>query len=341
MTLAAPALAQESQGGSTCGEIKAFTAATPTTDGSVTIGSRTVVLKADELYSQMAQNRMMLEVGRQICLNGSVNAAGEYTQYIAIALPSPLCGHVMAFTAPTASAAGSVSIRHTGIATLVIPAGTEVGTVAMPTDTPPTYTCFHLGLDADGNAVVTGRQLSQNERTAAMIHICGVVLAWTEPTRVSATLWRHEEPGSITIADRVVPIAAGTEYHLVNSAPIVGQATCLNGWLDSAGAAIAYVAQPGLPRCIGGKIGRYEAPTEAADGLLQFAPGGQAMTPDSNLFRIPAGTDMPDDAATWHYCFLLKLDDAGRAVVVGAVYEGTATRPGATGPSQLPSTSTR
>ncbi|MGH2377120.1 MAG: hypothetical protein ACRDGT_01435 [Candidatus Limnocylindria bacterium] len=342
LALAAPAVAQESSGVSICGEIKAFTAATQTTDGSVTIGSRTIVLKADELYSQMGQNVATLAVPNGICLNASLNDAGEAMQYIAIPIPAPYCGTVLAFTAPTASTDGSVTLREVGVAVFRIPSGANVG--AITTGSRP---CLILRLDAEGNAIAAERSTTLAERAAASIHLCGLVTAWTEPASVAgrATL-RHEEPGSITVAGRALPIAAGTEYSLVNSPPIVGEPTCLSGWLDAAGVLIQYAAQPGIPGCVGGRIARFEGPTETADGLVQFASSATPpATSESSLFPIPAGTSLPSDVANGTYCLELSLDGEGRAVVTGARIPEPGGPAAGTGPGlaprQLPSTSTR
>jgi hypothetical protein len=61
---ATPTSAQS--GVSVCGRVTAFTAATPTNDGSITIGTRSFVLRADALYSAVGQNRETLVVGREI-----------------------------------------------------------------------------------------------------------------------------------------------------------------------------------------------------------------------------------------------------------------------------------
>lgn len=338
MSLAVPAVAQESTGLSVCGEVKAFTAATATTDGSVTIGSRTFVLKADELYSRVGQNAENLQVGRQICLNGSVNAAQEFTQYGAIRMRSSYCGTVLSFTAPTATTAGSISIRDLGVAQFTIPSGTDVGTVTVGS-----RACFLLGLDAAGNAVVTGRELTLRDRAVANVHFCGRVTSWTEPASRPGTSPRHETAGSITISTRVFLIAAGTEYPLVNRLPIVGEPTCLSGWLDASGSLISYGAQPGIPPCLGGTIERVRPATDTEDGELRFAPPGDLpSTSFSYVFRIPAGTDLPEDAAGGRYCFELGLDANDLAVVLGAHVPAPPGLGGAgPGVGQLPSTSTR
>lgn len=174
----------------------------------------------------------------------------------------------------------------------------------------------------------------------ASVYFCGRVDAWTEPTTTATPgIRRHEQAGSITIAGRVFPIAAGTQYQYP-SLVVVGQPACLDGWIDASGALVQYAAPTGLPKCIGASketIRRYEPATATKAGVIQLgsATNSPPLTADSFLFPIPAGTVLPADVLTWFYCFGLALDATGRAIVVSATYGGTATKP------QLPSTSTR
>lgn len=329
------AAAQEAET-SVCGRIAAFTAATATTDGTITIGSRPFVLRADALYSVMGQNRIALVVGNNVCLQGARDVAGAFLPYTGIALPADFCGTVMSFSQATLSADGSVVVRDLGIARFVIPRGTDAG--ADPTGA---RACFRLGLDARGDAIVTGRTTTLAERTAHRVSVCGLVSAWTAPERVpgQATLI-HRAAGSITVGTHTYPIAAGTTYSLVNAPPVVGQPTCLSGSLDAGGGLIEYGAQPGLPSGICGTIAEYRAPTATAAGLLRSSVSGSNVTytDESLRFAIPAGSTMPPDATSGRYCFTLALGTTGDAVVTGATIPlpGGATAPATT----LPNTST-
>ena len=321
-----------------CGRINAFAPATATADGSVTIGSRTFLLRAEALYSAIGQNRLNLVVGNSVCVGGARDATGAFTEYIANPMPSAYCGTVTSFTPATASTDGSVEIRDVGIARFTIPRGTAVG--ADPTGAP--RSCFSVGLDARGDAVVTGRVLTISERTVERVAgVCGLMSAWTVPQRTPGLAELvHPAAGSITVGTRTYAIAAGTIYSLVNAAPVVGQPTCLSGSLDATGTLIEYGAQPGLPACMTGTIVEYRPPTATAAGLVRFGVSGSTLpyTGDSYRFVVPAGTHVPADATSGAYCFTLALGPAGDAIVTGTTIPG---RGGATAPvNTLPNTST-
>lgn len=338
LAIPAQAAADQEVETSVCGRIAAFTSATAATDGTITIGSRSFVLRADALYSAMGQNRITLVVGNSVCLDGARDATGAFLPYTGIALPVDYCGTVMSFSPATPSADGSVVVRDLGIARFVIPRGTDAG--ADPTGA---RACFRLGLDARGDAIVTGRTTTLAERAARRVgDVCGLVSAWTAPERVPGqAMLIHRAAGSITVGSHTYPIAAATTYSLVNAPPVVGQPTCLWGSLDAAGALIEYGAQPGLGGCLGGTIAEYRAPTATSAGLLLFSVSGSSVTYTDESFRfaIPAGTSMPSDATSGRYCFTLALGTTGDAVVTGAVIPppGGATAPVTT----LPNTSTR
>jgi hypothetical protein len=301
-----------------CGRIAAFTPATATADGSITVGSRTFVLRADAIYSAVGQNRLNLVVANSVCLTGARDAAGAFTQYLGNPMPSAYCGTVTSFTPATASTDGSVEIRDVGVVRFAIVRGTDVG--SDPTGKP--RTCFRLALDARGDAVVTARILPVPERTVQRVAgVCGLMSAWTVPERTPGLAQLiHNTAGAITVGTHTYAIAAGTIYSLVNAAPVLGQPTCLSGSLDASGTLIEYGAQPGLPACMSGTIAEYRPPTATAAGLIRFGVSGSAVpyTDDSYRFVIPAGTRIPADATSGGYCFTLALGPGGNAIVTGA-----------------------
>jgi len=322
------AIAQEGDGAiMACGTVRAYAAATGTVDGSITVGTRIYALAADDLYRQQAERNGTYLVGRPTCLTGTL-AAGRVSQYSAIGFPGQLCGTVIAFRAPAAEAAGSVTLRDLGEATLAIPPGSDVG----PAPAVASRVCFTLALDASGDAVANGRVLTIAERTASLVSVCGTVSAWTRPAMTTPGTATHQSDGGITVGTHRFVIAAGTVYSLVNAFPVVGQPTCLLGSLDQAGRLIQYAAQPGLPACIGGPV-TLVRPTVTAAGSVRFAlPGTAAYTADSHRFAIPAGTALPANAADGSYCFTLAIGSDGDAIATGV-------RPA--GIESLPNTSTR
>lgn len=317
LALARPAsfaTAQEGGAVEACGTVRAYTAATSMVDGSVTIGTRSYTLAADDLYRQQAERNQTYVVGRPTCLTGTL-AGGRVAQYSAIGFPAELCGTVLAFRAPGADAAGSVTLRDLGEVTLAIPPGTETS----PTPAASSRACFTIALDRSGDAVASGRVLTIAERTAVQVNVCGTVSAWTRPTMTAPAAATHEVDGSITVGTHRFVIAAGTVYSLVNRFPVVGQSTCLGGALDQAGRLIQYGAQPGLPGCISGPVATLLRPTATTAGSVRFAlPGLVRYTAESQRFAIPAGTRLPANADDGSYCFTLAIGRDGDAIATGA-----------------------
>lgn len=325
-----------------CGTLTAHERSSAERTGSVTIGGTKVVLAAEALYSVHPGTQERLKVGTAICFSATYNVAGEAAQYLVNAVPDPMCAKVISIERPSATRSGSVRLEWLGMGTFVIPAGTEVGPA-----TYPGQPCFRLSLDTAGRAQVIGRVLTVADRTAVHLNVCGLVVAWTPPARVSPGLLRHDTAGTIQIGTRTYAIAAGTEYSTVNASPVVGEPTCLRAALDADGRIIQYAAQPGLPSpvCASAPV-EYVAPTATADGVVvTYRSSIFTYTADSYRYRIPAGTAIPADAASGAYCWVLSLDARGDGVVSGArprpPVQGVATAP-QTGPTigTLPSTST-
>lgn len=316
-----------------CGEVMAYTPASTTSDGSVTLGTRTFVLRAGA-QAGAEQNARNIARPNFICLEGVRDAGGAFSEYLAWPPPFPFCGTVRTYDPPSGAARGRIVLEAR--ATYELPV---TGSLAV---TVGERACVHLALDPSTRDGVVDRREQRFEHIYAKVAgICGLVSQWTaaEPVAGRAMLV-HRDAGSITIGTRRYAIAAGTEYPLVNAAPRVGSTTCLSGSLDASGALVEYAAQPGMPGCTGGAIADYRAPTAAADGLIRLG-AGLSLTPESYRFAIPAGTAMPADVASGRYCFVLAVDAAGDAIVTGArVPEpGGVTGPGPGAPAQRPITS--
>lgn len=317
LTLGGTSVAQERATATVCGTVRAFTAATSTTDGSVMIGSRTLVLRADDLYSRSEGTRQALQVPNGICLRGALDGAGAFVQYVAGPIPSPFCGTVLATVSGPDGRPARIRLDDVGVADMALAPDVDLRGVA-----PGSHACFLLGIDAAGDAFVRARSTTVAERAVAQVQLlCGLMTQWTPAAAIEGrALLVHRTAGSITIAGRTMAIAAGTEYSLVNSAPVVGQPTCLSGLLDGSGALIQYAAQPGMPGCIGGRVERIEPATATTEGSLKFAMTASAIpfTAESGRFEIATGTVLPPDVTAGEYCFVVALDASGRAVVRGA-----------------------
>lgn len=316
-----------------CGEVMAYTPASATADGSVTLGTRTFVLRA---WAQAGAEQNARNIARPnfVCLEGVRDASGAFTEYLAWPPPFPFCGTVRTYDPPSGTARGRIVLetRATYELPVTAPLAVTVGERA----------CIHLALDLDTRDGIVDRREQRFEHIFAKVAgICGLVSQWTaaEPVPGRATLV-HREAGSIAIGTRRYAIVAGTEYPLVNAPPRVGATTCLAGSLDATGALVEYAAQPGMPGCTGGATAEYRAATAAADGLIRLG-AGLSLTPESYRFSIPSGTSMPADVASGRYCFVLAVGAAGDAIVTGArVPEpGGVTGPGPGAPAQRPITS--
>lgn len=321
-----------------CGEVKAYTPA-GAADGSVTLGTRTFVLRAGEQQGAQ-QNARNIARPNFICLEGVRDPTGAFTEYLAWPPPFPFCGTIRAYDAPAGNARGRIVLeaRATYDLPVTAPLALTIGERA----------CVRLALERQsGDGVVDLRERRFEHIYAKVAGICGMVSQWSAAERVPGrAMLVHREAGSITVGTRGYAIARGTEYSLVNAPPQVGSTTCLAGSLDVNGVLVEYGAGPGMPGCTGGSVSEYHPPTASMDGLIRLG-GGLSLTPESYRFAIPAGTTMPSDATSGRYCFTLGLDVAGDAVVTGArVPEpGRATAPSPTVPAEraitsLPSTST-
>lgn len=327
----AGAEAQEQRSRSACGRINAFTQASPATDGGITIGTRTYVLRADAIYSRSGGNLQALVVGREVCLNGSLDASGAFLQYSGHGIPQPYCGRVLELRAPTASTAGSLVIQDTGVATFPIPVGAD-----LTNDAPPpsgsTYKCYSLAVDAAGDAYVTGRVVRTADRVVTRFQVCGRVLDYVRATPTAA--------GAVRIGSRAMAIERGFVYTGDPAGDrtdrtVVGADVCLTGGLSAAGELIDFITQPFRDRTCS-TAATYRPPSATADGLLVLSVPGN---PDYMRLIVPIGTDL-GAAAEGDICISYAVNPAGDAFVTGRFQPslGRATAPSI---PQLPSTSTR
>lgn len=153
-----------------CGTVTAYTAATATTPGSITIGGVTLPIAAGATISGQGN----ITVGASLQLTAQLNVAGQITSQSSVTVSSctgsGVCGTVTAYVAPTATASGSVTVG--GVTILLLP-GTALGNVTI------------------------GSQLCVNVPV-----ICGTVTAYVAPTATTA--------GSITVNGVTITLAAGT-----------------------------------------------------------------------------------------------------------------------------------
>lgn len=133
---AAPAAAQEI--GFTCGRVTAFTPSTATADGSITIGTRTFVIRA----GAMPNPPPPIAVGSDFCI-GELDATGALNPFRASLLSDTICGAVVG------SGPGTLTLRTNREWTLPVRAGLTFTAAQLSG-----IQCFKTEVNAQGNAEV-------------------------------------------------------------------------------------------------------------------------------------------------------------------------------------------
>jgi hypothetical protein len=104
-----------------CGIVSAFTAATATVPGSITIGGTTLTIAPGTTLIGVV-------IGSNYCLNASLNPTGQVITPVTVTvnpgITPMICGTVTAYTAATATASGSITI---GGVTYIIAPGSVLG----------------------------------------------------------------------------------------------------------------------------------------------------------------------------------------------------------------------
>lgn len=166
-----------------CGRVTAYTAPTAITPGSITLGTSRF-----ELAPGSAPEREFA-VGSETCIDGERNATGAYTRVTLTPRALGVCGVVTAYSAPTASAPGSITLTSAGGAyTLPVSAGVTLLQAQVTGGQ-----CFGIGVNAQGNAEV--------------LRYIGV---WDGPPRPSAT--PRGLPSTAVAATDAVPRSDGNTY---------------------------------------------------------------------------------------------------------------------------------
>jgi hypothetical protein len=258
-----------------CGVVSAYTAATASTPGSITIGGQTIPIAVGTSIDGSG----LITLGADLCLNGTLNASGQLVVPSSVSVEAStsisVCGVVTAYTAATASSAGSLTI---GGQTIPISAGTNIngsGLIQVGANL-----CLNGTLNASGQLVPPA---SMAVNGSLSVSVCGVVSAYTAATLI---------PGSITIGGQTIPIAAGTN---INGSGLisVGANLCLNGTLNASGqlvppSSVAVNASSSVNVC--GVVTAFTPATASAPGSITI--GGQtfSIAPGTTLgFSAQAG----------------------------------------------------
>jgi hypothetical protein len=102
-----------------CGTVTGYTAPTATVAGSVTVGGYQIPIAAGTATFSAVPGSAALSAGNDLCLNATLNSTGAITTATVDigkgATVVNACGVISAFTAPTAAAAGTVTINNLAV----------------------------------------------------------------------------------------------------------------------------------------------------------------------------------------------------------------------------------
>lgn len=139
-----------------CGQVSSFTAATPTTAGSITFSTANVTTTYPILAGVTLVGQTAISTGVNVCLSGLLDTSGNLVNgVITVATTTPIvvCGPVTAYTPATATALGSLTIA--GIVFPTALGATFTGTpVTVGANLCITAQLSGLGNLVSGNAVV-------------------------------------------------------------------------------------------------------------------------------------------------------------------------------------------
>jgi hypothetical protein len=317
------AAGETGEGVSVCGRLSQFTAATAVRAGEAIVGTRRLTLAPDTLYSAMGQNRMAFVVGNAICVNGSRGSDDALVQYIAIGMPSPYCGHVLAYRLPTATAKGVLTLRDTGVATFDIAPGAD-----LRDDLDAAHRCYALAIDVAGDAYVASRVVRTVDRIVSRFEACGRITAYDKATATSA--------GRVAIGTRSWPIETAFVYTgdpagKTTDRTAAGSDMCLTGGLAASGE-LAHFITSAFRDLTCGIVSAVVPATLTASGSVTFSAGPNA---DYARYVIEAGKALGASVGS-DMCIRAAVGPDGNAVVSAiafpdrTVHLGSTTSVGAT-----------
>jgi hypothetical protein len=310
-------------GVSVCGRLSAFTAATAVRAGEAIVGTRRLTLAPDTLYSAVGQNRMNFVVGNAVCVNGSRGADGALIQYLAIGMPSPFCGHLLAYVLPTANAKGVLTLRDTGVATFDVAPGAD-----LRDDLSAPHRCYALAIDAAGDAYVRSRVVRTVDRIVSRFKACGRITAYDKATATAA--------GRVAIGTRTWPIETAFVYTgdpagKSSDRTAVGSEMCLTGGLTGSGELADFITSE-FHDLTCGIVSAVVPATRTASGSVTFSAGPNA---DYARYVINAGKALGTSVGA-DICIRATVGPDGNAVVSAlafpdrTVHLGSTTAVGAT-----------
>lgn len=274
-----------------CGTVKAWIAPTDTQVGSIAIGTRTYSVNVGTRHGQTG---FTPTVGKDMCLFGGLDGQTA-ASHGATVIESPFCGAVLAFSAPTASAAGSIAVLQFAAATLAVPPGVDLGRPP-----PGARRCFTVGVDAAGDAVVRGR--------------AGPSILDLDLDLWCGTVKTYAAGSAIAIGSKRWAMAPGAAYQTAAVNPPdrtePGKPTCLTAAIDDSGRITRYRTND-MPAQESGLVTSYNAPTATTPGTLVFSyKYVRFVAPATTLVGLQPGK---------HACVREGLDAAGDRVVTAVI----------------------
>lgn len=133
---------------SPCGTIKEYTRATGTGSGSITVGSRSYLIRTGVGYTgDPAGDRTdRTAVGANLCLRGTLGTAGEIVEYLTTSMPTGISVRAAAYTPPSGSQPGLAITSYQSRSTIRIPAAVDAAI-----DVSRGTYCFNTTVDAAGD----------------------------------------------------------------------------------------------------------------------------------------------------------------------------------------------
>jgi hypothetical protein len=251
-----------------CGTVTAYTAATGTSAGSITVGGQTFTIAQGATLT--GPN---IVLGSNYCITFDTNVAGEVVGGKVGAGANAtgrisICGRVDAFLAATVSTNGSITI---GGQTFVIMNNTTLANQ----NTIVVGAQYCLDATANAQGEISNGQINSRVTVAGSLSICGIVSAFTAATATS--------PGSITINGQTFVIAPGMTLS-GQGGIITGNSYCLSASQNTSGeilgGSIALNNTSSAALAVCGRVDAFSAATNVNSGDITM--GGETFTIATN-----------------------------------------------------------
>ena len=307
-----------------CGTLKGHQAATASTAGSLTIGTRTFVVAPG---IQPGNGGVQVAVDRDLCVEGSLGRfSNQFVRYLFFPLPpdSQLCGNVQHLSGGAPQQTSGPVVINADFGALVLTLGSGLSRPAE--DARVCYVVEVARPSGDLTALRSQPVTTTNQRE--WISPCGTVKSYTQATPTAA--------GSITIGSATRAIAAGTSYTGDPAGDrtdrtTVGSNMCLEGTLGDTRAIIDYLTTA-MPIELAGTASEYTPPAGPSAGVIVLSYRSHSE------LRVPPTIADAVDLGRGSYCYSVGVDVFGDAIATALIScgsGGVAVGPIATG---IPST---